>query len=93
MSEHSDKSDGPETADSPRTEWVEPLRQQLSTIEQDLHGITEHVGECYRWLDDTGGKPAMHIEVCVYVKITDICWPLPSNQRLYANCWLQDECR
>ena len=68
LSEYLDKSGGPEIAESPRIEWVEPLRQRLSTIEQDLRGITEHVEECYRWLDDAAaaGMPGTHSEyVCI----------------------------
>ena len=68
LSEYLDKYGGLETADDQRTEWVEYLRQQLSTIECDLHGITEHVEECFRWLDDAGGMQGMYMYTeCVFV--------------------------
>ena len=41
------------------SESIESLRQQLSTIEQGLHGIVDHIAVCYQSLDDMENKPSM----------------------------------
>ena len=51
LGEHLCESLESETEDDSRTESLEYLRQQLSTVEKDVRGIVEHIEECHRSLD------------------------------------------
>ena len=55
-------------SDGSGMELLEHMRQRLSTIEQELGGVMEHIEECYRSLNKVDKlKGILAICMCAYI--------------------------